>query len=132
MHLSCLLQALTSTVDGEVIVWEQDSTSVPLTAAPAQASHIAAWRPLKVIRLHGAAIRHLSSIGEFVVTGGADGLVRLFDAGMRLCAWFEQLDAGPINCVSFATKGQQQPTAAMQLSRCVGEEGLHATGCNSS
>jgi WD40 repeat protein len=118
--LSCLLQALTSTVDGDVIVWEQDSASMPFTAAPAQAGsngNAATWRPLKVIRLHGTAIRHLSSIGDFVVTGGADGLVRLFDAGMRLCAWFEQLDAGPINCVSWATKGQQQPTAAMHLSR---------------
>lgn len=114
--LACgTLQAVTSTVDGDVIVWEQESMSVPLTTEQAQAEP--SRRPLKIIRLHGASIRHLSSIGEFVVTGGADGLVRLFDGGMRLCAWFERMDAGAITGVSFATKGQQEPKAAMHLSR---------------
>lgn len=52
-------------------------------------------------------------------TGGADGLVRFFDGMLRMCAWFEELDAGPVCCVSFATKGQQKPRAAMQMQRCV-------------
>ncbi len=111
---ACALQALTSTVDGDVIVWEQEGTSA---AAGAQQSQDPGRRALKIIRLHGAAIQHLSSIGDFIVTGGADGLVRMFDGGMRLCAWFEQMDAGPITCVSFATKGLQQPEAAMHMSR---------------
>lgn len=111
------LQAVTSTVDGDVIVWEQESMSAPVTTQQAQSS--GSRRALKIIRLHGAAIKHLSTMGDFVVTGGADGLVRMFDGGMRLCAWFESMDAGPITCVSFATKGQQQPSAAMHLSRCV-------------
>jgi WD40 repeat protein len=117
-----VLQAVTSTVDGDVIIWEQESMSAPVTAQQAQSS--GSRRTLKIIRLHGAAIKHLSSIGNFVVTGGADGLVRMFDGGMRLCAWFESMDAGPITCVSFATKGQQHPTATMHLSRCARARGL--------
>lgn len=108
-------QALTSTADGDVVVWEQEGG--PAAAGTQQGRGPPGRRALKIIRLHGAAIRHLSSIGDFVVTGSADGLVRLFDGGMRLCAWFEQLEAGPITCVSFATKGQQQPKAAMHMSR---------------
>lgn len=96
-----------------MIVWERPE------GYPAAAG----WRALKIIRLHGAAINHLSTCGTFVVTGGADGLVRMFDAGMRLCAWFEDLAAGPIVCVSFATRtkggqGMQEPhKACMQMSR---------------
>lgn len=51
------------------------------------------------------------------ISGGADGLVRFFDGMLRLCAWFEELDAGPVACVSFATKGQQHTQALMQLQR---------------
>jgi WD40 repeat protein len=112
------LQALTSTADGDVVVWEQEGGSTAVAGQQGQSQP--GRRAVKIIRLHGAAIQHLSSIGDFVVTGGADGLVRMFDGGMRLCAWFEQMDAGPITCVSFATKGQQQPTAAMHMSRWEG------------
>lgn len=105
-------QALTSTVDGDVVVWEYEGDS----AAQHYCHEAPGRRALKIIRLHGAAITHLSSIGDFVVTGGADGLVRLFDSGMRLCAWFEDINAGPIVCVSFATKGQSEPAATMHLS----------------
>jgi hypothetical protein len=101
-------------VDGDVVVWEQEGLSA--AAALQQGRDSFSRRPLKIIRLHGAAIRHLSCMGDFVVTGGADGLVRFFDSGMRLCAWFEGMNAGPITCVSFATQGQQQPKAAMHLS----------------
>lgn len=56
--------------------------------------------------------------GDFVVTGGADGLVRLYDSMLRMSAWFEDLGTvGAVTCVSFATKGQPRPQAEMQLNR---------------
>jgi hypothetical protein len=56
--------------------------------------------------------------GDFVVSGGADGLVRLYDSMLRMSAWFEHLEAmGAVTCVSFATKGQPRPQAEMQLNR---------------
>lgn len=114
-----LLQALTSTVDGDVVVWELEALPAAAPQGPQGPAPASGRRALKIIRLHGASIQHLSSIGGFVVTGGADGLVRMFDSGMRLCAWFEDMDAGPITCVSFATKGQKHPEAAMHMSRWV-------------
>lgn len=107
-----------------MVVWELEAlpAAVPGPQGTAPAS---SRRALKIIRLHGASIQHLSCIGAFVVTGGADGLVRMFDSGMRLCAWFEDMDAGPITCVSFATKGQQHPEAAMHMSRWVAGLALH-------
>lgn len=102
-------QALTSTVDGDAVVWEREGAPTAQHSMPGR-------RALKIIRLHGAAITHLEAHGHFVVTGGADGLVRLFDSGMRLCAWFEGINAGPVTCVSFATKGQQATAAVMHMS----------------
>lgn len=94
-----------------MVVWEEEG--------PPGLQHghnTSSRRALKIIRLHGASINHLSSFGDFVVTGAADGLVRFFDGGMRLCAWFEDMAAGPITSVSFATKGQQAPEATMHMS----------------
>eukprot|EP00879_Flechtneria_rotunda_P030852 GHRR01033547.1.p1 GENE.GHRR01033547.1~~GHRR01033547.1.p1 ORF type:complete len:243 (+),score=80.19 GHRR01033547.1:71-730(+) len=76
-------------------------------------------RAIKIMRLHGAAINHLSCLGDLVVTGGADGLVRFYDSMLRMSAWFEDLGAGPVSCVSFATKGQARPWAKMQMQRFV-------------
>jgi hypothetical protein len=44
-----------------------------------------------------------------------------------MCAWFEELDAGPVVCVSFATKGQQRPQAVMQMHRWA--ERLNNSSC---
>jgi hypothetical protein len=61
-----------------------------------------------------------SSHCHCTVAGAADGLVRFFDSMLRMCAWFEELDAGPVGCLSFATKGQQRPQAVMQMHRYAG------------
>lgn len=41
---------------------------------------------------------------DYIVTGGEDGFVRFFDFQMRIVAWFEDLDSGPITSISFANK----------------------------
>eukprot|EP00878_Enallax_costatus_P028053 GHUV01030257.1.p1 GENE.GHUV01030257.1~~GHUV01030257.1.p1 ORF type:complete len:640 (+),score=169.39 GHUV01030257.1:876-2795(+) len=104
-------QALTSTPDGDVVVWDEQGQSAQMGTRATDR------RAIKIMRLHGSAIHHLSTIGDFVVSGGADGLVRFFDSMLRMCAWFEQLDAGPVGCVSFATKGQQHTQALMLMQR---------------
>lgn len=60
-------QALTSTQDGDVVVWE---------AGPRLDS---CWSAIKVLRLHHGPIRVLTTCGSHVVTGGDDGLVRFYD-----------------------------------------------------
>jgi len=76
-------------------------------------------RAVKVMRLHEKAIPYLGTIGSFVVTGGADGLVRFYDSILRLVAWFEELRAGPVACVSFSTAGDDHPEASSKLNRFV-------------
>ncbi|WIA32991.1 hypothetical protein OEZ86_006150 [Tetradesmus obliquus] len=114
-------QALTSTADGDVVVWDEQGMSAQMGTRATDR------RAIKVMRLHGAAIHHLSCIGGFVVTGAADGLVRFFDSMLRMCAWFEELDAGPVGCVSFATKGQQRPQAVMQMHRLAAPDFMVST-----
>jgi hypothetical protein len=62
---SCTIcsQALTSTSDGDVVVWDEQGMSAQMGTRATDR------RAIKVMRLHGAAIHHLSCIGGFVVTG---------------------------------------------------------------
>jgi hypothetical protein len=71
----------------------------------------------QVVHLHEKAIPFLGTVGGFVVTGGADGLVRFFDGTLRLAAWFEDLRAGPVAAVTFSTAGDSSPAAASRLNR---------------
>ncbi|KAF8067275.1 CFAP251 [Scenedesmus sp. PABB004] len=148
-------QALTSTVDGDVVVWDEQGLSAQMGTRASDR------RAVKVMRLHGAAINHIAAIGApapaggrpaapsgrwpaaeaaltraecarattggLVVTGGADGLVRFFDPQLRLCAWFEQLDAGPVACISFATRGQRCAVAEMQMHTFVAPDFMVST-----
>jgi hydroxypyruvate isomerase len=78
--MSCL-QALTSTSDGDVVVWGEQGMSAQMGTRATDR------RAIKVMRLHGAAINHLSCIGSFVVTGAAAAVVRhSLAAALCLCA----------------------------------------------
>lgn len=85
-HLGCcpLLQAVTGTRDGDIILWDKASAGTGPEAAPALNK-----RAAKVIRIHSSCITHLSIVDKFLVSGAADGCVRFFDAKLRLAAWFE-------------------------------------------
>ena len=39
----------------------------------------------------------------YLVSGGAEGNVRFFDAKLRLTAWFDGIEAGAVRSVSFAS-----------------------------
>ena len=64
-------------------------------------------RASKVVKLHSGPIHYMVTVGQYLVSGGADGHVRFFDFNFRVVAWFEDLDAGPISSISFA----YQPSA---------------------
>ncbi|GBF88525.1 hypothetical protein Rsub_01240 [Raphidocelis subcapitata] len=104
-------QALTSTADGDVVVWDEQGQAAPIGTRASDR------RAVKIMRLHEKGIPFLGSIGGFVVTGGADGLVRFYDGLLRLCAWFEELRAGPIVGASFSTAGEAAPQASTKLNR---------------
>ncbi len=55
-------------------------------------------------RLHDNAINCLVTTNDYLVTGGEDGFVRLFDFQFRLVAWYEELNVGPITAISFSNK----------------------------
>lgn len=38
----------------------------------------------------------------FIITGGVDGAVRMFDFRLRLLSWYENLESGPITSISIA------------------------------
>lgn len=86
--------ACTATVDGDVIMWD-DVRSDKQTKSTDKSV-------LKVVRLHNSGITFITSAGPYIVTGGVEGHVRFMDHQLRMVAWFEELNGGPIISVSFA------------------------------
>lgn len=85
--------ACTGTVDGDVILWDSVRCD-KLTKATDKSL-------LKVVRTHSGGVTYLGSVGPYIVTGGVEGYVRFFDHQLRIVAWFEELNGGPIISVSF-------------------------------
>jgi len=82
-------------------------------------------RAIKLVKLHASAIRCVSVVGNLLVTGAANGHVRLFSHDLRVVAWFEEIDAGAVTAVSFAYDaalgvaegGAQQDSRTWQIYR---------------
>lgn len=72
------MQAVTSTRDGDVVVWEVAARSD--NDSPRQPSAGSSRCAAKLVRLHHGPIRHLCSCGELLVSGGDDGFVRFYDS----------------------------------------------------
>ena len=51
--------------------------------------------------MHNSAINFLTTVGPYIVTGGVEGFVRFFDHQLRIVAWFEELNGGPVISISF-------------------------------
>ncbi|KPA79647.1 hypothetical protein ABB37_05437 [Leptomonas pyrrhocoris] len=85
--------ACSGTVDGDVVLWslqpqdrvmkEQDKTL------------------FKMVRVHAGGVTFLTTVDGYLVTGGMDGTVKFLDAKLRLVAWFEDFNGGPIVSISF-------------------------------
>ena len=58
----------------------------------------------KLVRLTSGsgAILCLGFYGKYLYAGTADGAVRFYDEELRLIAWFEDIQAGPVCSISFA------------------------------
>lgn len=85
--------ACSGTVDGDIVLWqlqpkdrvtkEQDKTL------------------LKMVRVHSGGVTFITTAGGYIVTGGMDGQVKFLDSKLRLVAWFDELNGGPIISISF-------------------------------
>jgi cilia- and flagella-associated protein 251 len=103
-------QAVTGTRDGDVVVWDTQGVAAEVGTRAEDR------KATKLVRLHLKGISWLSSIGDFVVSGGDDGFVRFFDPMLRLIAWFEHINAGAICAVSFSCARQKlDPAAAADM-----------------
>eukprot|EP01039_Chlorochromonas_danica_P007847 gene7848-8660_t len=90
--------ALTATTHGYVIVWENRSASTRIGAQKK-----AVKTAVKAVRLLECGINVITtSPNNYLVLGCSDGAVRFYDYYLRLEAWFEDLNAGPVMAVSFA------------------------------
>lgn len=102
--VSCFLpttsQAVTATDDGVLVVW--DSIDGEKAA-------------VKIVQLCEAAIRQVVTTGPFLVVGGDDGAVRVYDFLFRLEAWFEDVCAGDITSISFAAAAALSNDSKQQL-----------------
>lgn len=87
-------QAASATMEGHVVLWDV-SLIVDGLARPDER------RAVKVLNLCPKAILEFVVEGNHIVTGCADMSVRFFDPQLRILAWFEDLDSGPVTSVSF-------------------------------
>mmetsp|Transcript_12567 Transcript_12567/g.27123 ORF Transcript_12567/g.27123 Transcript_12567/m.27123 type:complete len:896 (+) Transcript_12567:296-2983(+) len=90
-------QALTATTDGDLVVWDEQGITAQMGTRATDR------RAIKLMRIHSQAITFLSTIGDYIVSGGKDGFIRFYDPLLRIVAWFEDLAAGPILGVSFSS-----------------------------
>lgn len=91
------MQALTATTDGDLVVWDEQGITAQMGTRATDR------RAIKLMRIHQQAITLLTTIGDYIVSGGQDGFVRFYDPLLRIVAWFEDLGAGPITSLSFST-----------------------------
>ncbi|MEW5317091.1 MAG: hypothetical protein WDW38_008421 [Sanguina aurantia] len=89
-------QALTGTGDGDLVVWDEQGLTAQMGTSATDR------RAIKLMRVHKSPITFLSTVGDYIVTGGEDGFLRFFDPLLRIVAWFEDIGCGPITCASFA------------------------------
>eukprot|EP00727_Mastigamoeba_balamuthi_P001939 m51a1_g11742 hypothetical protein (841) ;mRNA; f:151348-154453 len=95
MYLAKTTMAVTSTNEGEVILWDVNPAS--------SSNNPAEKRAMKSVKLHDTAILFIaSSADKYLVTGGEDGFIRFYDFQFRLLAWMENINSGPIISLSFA------------------------------
>eukprot|EP00672_Neobodo_designis_P022771 CAMPEP_0174834912 /NCGR_PEP_ID=MMETSP1114-20130205/5110_1 /TAXON_ID=312471 /ORGANISM="Neobodo designis, Strain CCAP 1951/1" /LENGTH=936 /DNA_ID=CAMNT_0016068841 /DNA_START=182 /DNA_END=2992 /DNA_ORIENTATION=- len=116
--------ACTATVDGDVLLWDSvhsDKVTKPTDKALT-----------KVVRVHNGGVTFLGIAGDYIVTGGVEGFVRFLDHQLRIVAWYEELNGGPVISVSFdkaATNqgGNASTMGASKLATTTGPDGAGET-----
>ncbi|KAG5477566.1 hypothetical protein CUR178_05271 [Leishmania enriettii] len=122
-YLPGTMMACSGTVDGDVVLWalqpqdrvvkEQDKSL------------------LKMVRVHTGGVTFITTVQGYVVTGGMDGIVKFLDAKLRLVAWFDDLNGGPVVSISFdrvppVTVEEARESAPAQVDSHVLTEGTAA------
>jgi cilia- and flagella-associated protein 251 len=93
--------ALSSTSHGYIVVWENRNEN--RKDKNSQVYSVTIKVAVKVVKLLDCAITVLDiSPNKYLVLGCADGAVRFYDYFLRLEAWFEDLNSGPITSLSFS------------------------------
>ncbi|EPY31805.1 hypothetical protein STCU_03220 [Strigomonas culicis] len=93
--------ACSGTVDGDVVLWDLQPRG---RIAKGHDKEL-----LKVVRVHQGGVTFLTTEGGYIVTGGMDGQVKFLDTKLRLVAWFEELNGGPVVSISFDAPPLQRP-----------------------
>jgi WD40 repeat protein len=92
--------ALTATTEGYVIVWESNADE----EKEKMMGH-AMKEATKVLKLVDCGINIMTTTrNDYLAIACADGAVRFYDYFLRLEAWFEDLNAGPITSISFSVQ----------------------------
>ena len=96
-------QSATGTTDGDIIIWsDRDLNNISLRLPKGQKAAI------KFVRLHNTPITFVSNIdNQFIVTGGTDGHVKVFDMSFRSLFWCEKINAGPISTIAFSLESSK-------------------------
>lgn len=89
-------QALTATSDGDIVVWDEQGITAQIGTRATDR------RAVKLMRIHSSSVTFLGTVGDYIVSGGVDGFIRFYDPLLRIVAWFEDVEAGPILSLSFS------------------------------
>ncbi|PFH35430.1 hypothetical protein BESB_063170 [Besnoitia besnoiti] len=91
-------KAATGTADGDVVLWDL-SLIVDGLSRPDER------RAVRILNLSRAALTYLFVHEEnWIVAGFADGTIHFYDFQFRISRWFDGINAGPVNSISFDYK----------------------------
>ncbi|KAI9143989.1 quinon protein alcohol dehydrogenase-like superfamily [Paraphysoderma sedebokerense] len=91
-------QAVSATKEGDVVVY--DCINIGNIASKQQKENKTAIK--RINHLHSHAINTITTYDDkYIVTGGDDGFIRVYDLQFKLLAFLEKLQAGPISSISF-------------------------------
>lgn len=93
MYIPGTTLACSGTVDGDVILWALQPKDRVMKDYDKSL--------LKTVRVHTGGVTFLTTSQGYIVTGGMDGSVKFLDTKLRLVAWFDELNGGPIISISF-------------------------------
>jgi len=100
---SARAKAVSGTSDGTLILWDcvEESDLSEEKARELKNSLLPIRMATKTVRLnkHGG-ITTLKPFQSMLIVGGEDQSVRFYDMEFRIVAWFEDIDAGPVNSIS--------------------------------
>ncbi|KAF6775839.1 hypothetical protein AHF37_04738 [Paragonimus kellicotti] len=97
--------AITATTQGLLVVWETDKINIKKEDAESQYK-----KAVKLVPVHDKPITFMtitrSRLSKFcIVTGDVTGVIKFFDVNYMLLYWYQNLNAGPIASISFASRG---------------------------